>query len=267
MKELSVRALTGAVYVAITLGAALAGPFTTFLVFLPVCVIGALEMHRLIWAENEGPPTYWSMLIGAFTHIAVAMVALQGGWSEGYAVALCFLLLLVSFAWLMLRGQPKPSQEVGGLFILMLLVGLPFGALPHLFAYGRWVFIGFMLMLWTNDTGAYLVGRAIGRTPLLSAVSPKKTIEGFVGGVLCTLGTAYALARYQPVLELRDWLMCGLIVALASTLGDLLESAFKRARGVKDSGKLLPGHGGILDRFDGFLLAVPAVLLYLRSVH
>jgi phosphatidate cytidylyltransferase len=267
VKELSVRALTGAIYVAITLGAAVAGKFTTFLVFLPVCVLAAQEMHKLIWDGEQGPPAFWSMVIAAFTHIAVALVAFPDGWSIGYAVALCFLLLFVSFAWLLLRGEQWPAQEVGGLFILMFLVGVPFGALSHFFVYGRWVFIGFMFMLWTNDTGAYLVGRAIGRTPLLPAVSPKKTVEGFVGGVLCTLGVAYALALTQPVLSVKSWLICGLIVALASTLGDLLESALKRARGVKDSGKLLPGHGGILDRFDGFLLAVPAVLLYLRCIH
>jgi phosphatidate cytidylyltransferase len=129
------------------------------------------------------------------------------------------------------------------------------------------MFVGFMLLLWTNDTGAYLVGRTFGRTKLLPSVSPKKTVEGFIGGVLLTMGVAWLMADHQDFLGRSEWLTVGAIIAITSTLGDLLESAFKRARGVKDSGDVLPGHGGILDRFDGFFVAVPSVLLYLDLVR
>jgi len=151
--------------------------------------------------------------------------------------------------------------------VLVLLIAMPFGLLPHLFNWGNWMFISFMVLLWTNDTGAYLVGRSIGRTKLLPSVSPKKTIEGLVGGIVLTLAVALLIARNQAVLSLQEWLTVGGIIAVTSTLGDLLESAFKRASGVKDSGNVLPGHGGILDRFDGFFLAVPSVLLYLHLVR
>ncbi len=267
MKELVVRAMTGAVYVALTLGAAWAGPFTTFMLFLPVCVIAMREMHLLYWKDGEGPPIQWSMILGAAMHITLAMGLFEPDWTMGFSLAVGFLLVLLSTTWMLLHGDPSPAASFGGLLTLLLLIATPFGLLMHFFTFGAWAFVGFMLLLWTNDTGAYLVGRAIGRTKLLPAVSPKKTIEGLVGGIVLTLGAAWGIAQYQDSLNLGEWLTYGAIIALTSTLGDLLESAFKRARGVKDSGSVLPGHGGILDRFDGFFLAVPSVLLYLHMVR
>ena len=267
MKELGVRAITGAVYVALTLGAAWAGPFTTFLLFLPVCILAMREMHLLYWGDEGGPPMVWSMLLGATLHIVLAMELFEPEWKMGYAMAIGFILVLITIAWLLFRGDTQPAYSVGGVLLLLLLVATPFGLLSHLFGFGLWMFVGFMLLLWTNDTGAYLVGRSLGRTKLLPSVSPKKTVEGFVGGVLLTLGVAWLISGYQDSLSRSEWLTVAVIIAFTSTLGDLLESAFKRARGVKDSGTILPGHGGILDRFDGFFLAVPSVLLYLHLVR
>ncbi len=267
MKELGVRAITGAIYVALTLGAALSGPFTTFLLFLPVCVIAMREMHLLYWGEDAGPPVQWSMLLGATIHLSLAMGLFVPEWNMLFSLALGLLLLLVSSAGILYRGDGTPAATFGGLLTLMLLVATPFGLLVHFFQFGAWSFIGFMLLLWTNDTGAYLVGRAIGRTKLLPAVSPKKTVEGLMGGIALTLLVAWGIAQYQTFLSKGEWLTAGAIIALTSTLGDLLESAFKRARGVKDSGTVLPGHGGILDRFDGFFLAVPCLLLYFHLVR
>jgi phosphatidate cytidylyltransferase len=177
-----------------------------------------------------------------------------------------FLLLLVSSIWLLFRGTTRPEQVVGTYFTQLLLVGVPFGTLTHLFSNGSSQFVAFMVMLWTNDTGAYLVGRAIGRNKLLPAVSPKKTVEGFLGGVLFAVGIGWLVARWLPYLSPMEWMGAGALVAATGTLGDLLESSFKRARGVKDSGDLLPGHGGLLDRFDGLLIAAPAMVLYLHLI-
>lgn len=267
MKELGIRALTGAIYVALTLGAAWAGPFTTFLLFLPVCIIGMREMHLLYWGPTGGPPMVWSMLLGATVHVSLAMGIFDTAWNIGYSLAIGFLLLLITTAWILVRKDPTPTSTFGGLLTLLLLVATPFGLLVHFFNFGPGVFIGFMVLLWTNDTGAYLVGRSIGRTKLLPTVSPKKTVEGLVGGIALALGAAWGLSHLDNTLTASEWMTIGGIVACTSTLGDLLESAFKRERGVKDSGTILPGHGGILDRFDGFFLAVPSVLLYLHLVR
>ena len=259
--------MTGAIYVALTLGAASAGPFTTFLLFLPVCILAMREMHLLYWGDVGGPPIAWSMMLGAVMHIALAMELFEPTWNIGHGIALGSLLILITITWLLLRGDPTPAQSFGGVLTLILLVATPFGLLPHFFHFGPWMFACFMVLLWTNDTGAYLVGRAIGRTKLLPAVSPKKTVEGFVGGVLLTIAVGWLIAGQQDVLSRTEWITLAFIVAITATLGDLLESAFKRARGVKDSGTILPGHGGILDRFDGFFLAVPSVMLYLHLVR
>ena len=267
MKELGVRAVTGAVYVALTLGAAFAGKFTTFLLFLPVCVIAAREMHLLYWGEDEAHPVSWSMMLAGTVHVAFAMCALDKDWHIGYAIAIAFVLALITITLHLLHGIRQPAHALGGVLVMILLIALPFGLLAHLFAYSPWMFIGFMILLWTNDTGAYLVGRSIGRTELLPAVSPKKTVEGLLGGIALTLGVAWLIAQFQDFLTAPEWLSVAAIIAITSTLGDLLESAFKRARGVKDSGTILPGHGGILDRFDGFFLAIPSVLLYLHMVR
>lgn len=261
------RALTGAIYVALTLAAAFAGPFTTLMLFVPVCVLASGEMYDLVHGPGNSSARAWSMIVGGVACLAVSLGAFDPDWTMDYVAGLTCLVLIVSFIWLLLQGTTDPARELGGLLTVMLFVGLPFGSAVWFFVHGAWIFVGFMVLLWTNDTGAYLVGRAIGRAKLLPKVSPNKTVEGFIGGVLLTMAVAYVFSRYQPELDTTEWLVCGALVAITSTLGDLLESALKRARGVKDSGTILPGHGGMLDRFDGFLLAAPVLLIYLRLAH
>lgn len=266
MNEVAIRALTGFVYVALTIGAALAGPFTTAMLFFPVCLIAADEMHKLLWAEGESHPPVWSVLMAGTMYVAMVLGHFEPFWDWTYTAALAILLMSISFIWLMIRGFANPSNLLGGSFIIIILVAIPFGSLPHLFEHGGSMFIAFMIMLWTNDTGAYLIGRAIGRTKLMPTISPKKTVEGFIGGFVFTLVAAFIISNSDDTVNVTHWLIIGALTSIASTIGDLLESAFKRARGVKDAGNILPGHGGILDRFDGFLIAVPAVVLYLEWV-
>ncbi|MBJ7427418.1 MAG: phosphatidate cytidylyltransferase, partial [Bacteroidia bacterium] len=125
--------------------------------------------------------------------------------------------------------------------------------------------IGFFIMLWTCDTGAYLVGRKLGKRKLFERISPKKTWEGSMGAALFVVLVAFVFSQfdYFDMLELHEWIMFGILTLIFGTFGDLTESLLKRNIDVKDSGNLLPGHGGVLDRFDGLFLAVPAVYFYL----
>lgn len=132
--------------------------------------------------------------------------------------------------------------------------------------YNYQIVLGFFFLLWANDTGAYLVGRKLGRTKLFERISPKKTWEGSIGGGLMGLGIGYMNALLFPDLSLINWLVVALIVLIFGSLGDLVESMFKRSLNIKDSGKLLPGHGGLLDRFDGIFIAAPIVYTYLRFI-
>lgn len=264
MSEIATRALTGAAYVALTMGAAFAGPLTTTLLFLPVCILAAYEMYRLVPGSGSRP---------LIVPLLVVMVAFLAVASQGmgllplvWAEAAILVALVAGVVELLANNRTDPIRELGMLLVGMACIAAPFGLTTTLLMEGPWPFLGFMILLWTNDTGAYLVGRAMGRTKLMPQISPKKTVEGLVGGVLLAMVAGAVMARFWPVLSAAQWIVCAVVVAVAATLGDLLESAFKRHAGVKDSGAILPGHGGILDRFDGFLLALPAMVVCVRCL-
>lgn len=269
MNELGKRALTGAAYVALTLGAAWSGVHLTLVLFLPVCAMAAAEWDRLFRPGTSDRRTRtWAVLLAMIGYLAVAAIPLPAahvGWP--LAAAIMLSITTVGLFLALGRGVPSPASELAAFVTTLVYIALPFGIITHFMFDGPYRFIGFMLLLWTSDTGAYLVGRAIGRTPLMLLVSPKKTVEGLAGGVLLTMAAGWALARAWPLMTTAQWMACAALVAIMATLGDLVESAFKRAAGVKDSGHVLPGHGGILDRFDGFLLAAPAMLLAMELMR
>lgn len=262
MNDLWRRTGTAVVYVGLTLGAAWAGPLTTLLLFLPIALLGSSELLRL------GPvadPSHRSkdLVVAGLVYLATAMVAVLPSWTVFHALSLTAFVLMVRIIDLLVRGWEEPFGQVSALLFLHGYVALPLALLPHLADGGPQMMMGVFLLVWINDTGAYFTGRALGRHKLLPKVSPNKTVEGFLGGVLLTVGLGWLLAQEWRFLERNEWLLLAFLVAAVSTLGDLLESALKRARGVKDSGALLPGHGGVLDRLDGLLLAIPVYTLYL----
>ncbi|MNY33104.1 Phosphatidate cytidylyltransferase [compost metagenome] len=124
-----------------------------------------------------------------------------------------------------------------------------------------------MILLWTSDTGAYLAGRSLGKHKLFERISPKKTWEGFIGGIVLAVLVSLCLAHYFETIPQWQWIIVAMIIAVFGTLGDLVESMLKRSLNVKDSGHILPGHGGLLDRFDGLLIAGPLVYLFLFLVN
>lgn len=260
------RSFTGLVYVGLTVGAALAGPVTSLLLFLPVAVVAAGELHRLYWRTGDAPSVRGVQALTGALFLTLATAPVLPGWDPALALPAALALILLALGGTLLRGGGDPLHDLGGQLMAALYIALPFGLAPLLVADGRELFLGFMVLLWTGDTAAYVTGRLIGRRPLFARVSPKKTVEGLLGGLAFTLLAAWAIAGAWPVLGLDQWMALAVITTLTGALGDLLESAFKRAAGVKDSGTLLPGHGGVLDRFDGFLLSMPACWAYLQAV-
>jgi len=129
--------------------------------------------------------------------------------------------------------------------------------------FAKFLIMGIFILIWVNDSFAYLVGRSIGRTKLFPSVSPKKTVEGAVGGFIFSLVAAYFMSKYETNVSLPQWLILATVIVLTGSLGDLIESKFKRAAGVKDSGAILPGHGGMLDRLDSLIFAAPYAYLTL----
>ena len=127
--------------------------------------------------------------------------------------------------------------------------------------------LGVFILIWTNDSFAFLVGTNIGKHKLLKRISPNKTIEGFIGGLIFTFIASFILAQQFTTLSLVQWIVIAGIVSIFGVLGDLIESMFKRQAGVKDSSNFIPGHGGFLDRFDSVIFAAPFIFIYLQLVH
>ena len=130
--------------------------------------------------------------------------------------------------------------------------------------FSKSLIIGILILIWVNDSFAYLVGKSIGRTKLYVAVSPKKTIEGSIGGLFFSLVVAFISAKYETTLTVVQWMILAFVIAIAGSLGDLIQSKFKRIARVKDSGAILPGHGGIWDRLDSLVFAAPFVYITLK---
>ncbi|MBC7485390.1 MAG: phosphatidate cytidylyltransferase, partial [Cytophagaceae bacterium] len=131
-------------------------------------------------------------------------------------------------------------------------------------SYDAGIVMGILLLLWANDIGGYIGGVLFGKHKLFERVSPKKTWEGSAGGALFSIGITWACAYFFPSLLWRDWFILSLLIIVFGSIGDLVESLFKRSLSVKDSGNLIPGHGGFLDRFDGLFIASPFLILYLK---
>jgi len=260
VKEIAVRAASGAVYVALVLGAAWLGPWATWFLFLLVAVMAAREWHKLYWREGGSSmsPSVSMAIIAVAYGLGPTLLGMTDNmtslpWTAGTLVS-----GMIWFAW-------QEADKARAMRYLLSLVGylaIPFLCATWLVQISHTLFIGFMLMLWANDTGAYLVGRAIGRNKLMPSVSPGKTWEGFFGGLVITLVAAWVVARgIDEALSPTSWLIASPFVVVPCTVGDLFESFMKRKAGVKDSGTIMPGHGGVLDRFDGYLLAAPVMAM------
>lgn len=182
--------------------------------------------------------------------------------SEILAIALIGIAVVTLF-----KFANELYYDSGKLIFTVIYVALPFSfalGLPKYTSYDdtftQEVFFLFIL-IWCSDTFAYIVGRSIGKHKMAPKISPKKTWEGYIGGVVLTLAVSYFVEMYQPQLR-GNWMMVGFLIAVFAPLGDLVESQLKRTFGVKDSGNIMPGHGGVLDRLDSFILCVPVVYLY-----
>lgn len=271
MSNLLTRSLTGAVFAAVMIGGILWNIWSFIGLFSLIALLGLWEFYTLIEGKVKGTQKIPGLLLGIILIAACAgkYFVQTNNFSE--FPWLPYLILLFPTFLIFKLFSNKPLQIFSPTLFGLLYAVLPFGYLILSFSSVGWynsdnnarIILGFFFLIWSNDTFAYLVGISIGRTKLFERISPKKTWEGTLGGVLCTQGIAYLLSVYFTELQPLHWHMIALIVSVTGTLGDLVESMFKRSMDVKDSGNILPGHGGILDRFDAVLVAAPFVVCYL----
>ncbi len=241
--------------------------FTGFFVLLSIWC--TYEFYGIIRSEQQQP----DLVLGLST--AAVLMGSSGLTALGY-IPSKFILLVIPFILAIyikaLYGKRTlPFNDIAVTFLGLIYVILPFLSFLFLgFIFGQFNYavpVGFMIMLWTSDTGAYLAGRSFGKHKLFERISPKKTWEGFFGGILLAVVVAINLEKYFGVLPSWQWVSMAILIGCFGTLGDLVESMLKRSLNVKDSGTILPGHGGLLDRFDGLLVAAPLVYLFLLLVN
>lgn len=176
------------------------------------------------------------------------------------------------FIFELYRNHKRPFHNIAFTYLGILYIAIPislfnfmaFDDTPLQNDYSYVLILSYFILIWANDTGAYLFGVSIGKHRIFPRISPKKSWEGFFGGLIFTTITAWFISRYFTSISFYQWLTVGLISALIGVFGDLVESMYKRSLDVKDSGKFLPGHGGVLDRFDSVFLSAPIVFVYLK---
>ena len=277
MKNIMVRTLSGAVLAVVVLGAVMWSQWSFGALLLAMLVGGMLEFYGLAEKQGNAPQrilgTAAGIVLFALNFAFVSDdIEILGGASQAFACGMAFMLLLIPAMFIceLYRKQQNPASGIGTTLMGVCYSALPLSLMCYIPIIGSdvwtpWVMIFYIFIIWANDVFAYLVGMTFGRHRLCERLSPKKSGEGFFGGLAGAVATVLAAAY---ALDANYWVWGGLalVASLSGVAGDLVESMFKREAGVKDSGQVIPGHGGVLDRFDALLLSAPYVFLYLLLV-
>ena len=243
-------------------------PLVFAALFLLVTICGIWEFQRLVKTDIGFAGTLPALISGILIYILITLYALS--------------LIGANYLWLILpviclhssilvfsgkrEALMRMASDISGMAFVVIPLALltlflnPF-AIPGY--HTPWFLLGMFIILWTHDTFAYLTGSMFGRHPLNKDISPKKSWEGSIGGFGFAIIAAYIISVFSPELEIWHWIIIAVIITIFGTIGDLAESLLKRRAEVKDSGKLLPGHGGILDRFDSVLFVSPLVFVFI----
>lgn len=277
IKNLILRTLTGIIFVAVIIGGFLYGPLTFCLLF---CIITALSVWEYTHIVNKQE----NVTVNAFISTAAAVYLFLAffGYCSNITPPAVFIPYLLSIIYLLISElylkRKSPINNWAFTMLGQMYVALPFALLsvlafttrPDMLAtesitYNGFIPLSVFIFLWMSDTGAYCFGSLLGKNKLFPSISPKKSWEGFFGGLVVAVGCSQLLAM-DTTLNRWEWLGLSLVVVFFGTWGDLVESLLKRQLGIKDSGNILPGHGGMLDRFDSSLLAIPAAVIYLYTI-
>ncbi len=277
MNEFLRRTLTGAWIVIFILGGFWLHPVTFFLTGL-IIVAGAQYEYYLMIREHHEVKTQVipGMVTGAVIYTTSTLVA-AGIVPWKYFPVIVPAIIMIMFIELY-RKENKPFDSLAHtllplIYIVVPLSMFPFSAFSHsgldsllthgITEFSPGIIVGFFILLWTNDSGAYIIGISFGRHRLMERISPKKSWEGFFGGLVLAAAVAWLLSDWLGVVNTAGWVIISIIISIAGTYGDLVESMLKRSLGVKDSGNIMPGHGGFLDRFDSAILSFPFVFLFI----
>ena len=274
------RAITGIIFVGVLIGCILGGPISFTLLF---ALITALTIHEFGVIISKQPDVEINkpicMLAGVFLFFGFAYLGVMPGQTE-ILIPYLFLIIYLLVSELYLKKK-NPLNNWAYAMMSQIYIALSFAMLNVLayhsignegelsnyqVQYNPILPLSIFIFTWINDTGAYCTGMLFGKHRLFERISPKKSWEGSIGGGVFSIIAAIVIAHYFPFMSISIWIGLALTVVIFGTLGDLTESLLKRTIGIKDSGNILPGHGGMLDRFDSTLMADPAAVVYLYII-
>lgn len=278
MGETLKRAISGAVYILLLLASILYSTESFLILFGIFLFISLFEFCNLIKINKIIPIILGTLIYGLITYFS------NYDHTKSFDIPtldlfLLTITLLISIKCIVFLFDTNQKISIISKYIYLLgYITLPFVFITKISFgvndYNPKIIIGLFILIWSNDTFAYIVGKSIGKHKLYEKISPKKTIEGFFGGLIFAIFAGYLISKFliQPSEQFSEksiliWMVIAAIVGIVGTIGDLIESKFKRIAGVKDSGKIMPGHGGILDRLDSVIFVAPFIFLFYKILY
>ncbi len=270
--DLIKRGLSALVFIVVLLGGILINEYLYVLVFTFITILTLAESYNLFEKTGNRPQKYYGIFVGLTIYLLTFFTAREDIPPTSYFIVIFLIIFLFIF-------EIYQDREDHFLSIAFTVFGLVYVVIPmstlNFIAFagineGTFTYeylLAMFIIIWINDTGAYLIGTKFGKTKLFERISPKKSWEGTIGGAVFALISAYVISLFFSGLTIIQWLVFAVIVVLFGTYGDLVESWLKRRAGIKDSGTIMPGHGGLLDRFDSTLFVAPMIFLYLKIIE
>jgi len=260
------RTLSGLIFITLVISSIILSRFTFVGVFALISGLTVVEFHKLTNLQKDVKVNIWIALTASFLLFICSFIYASGIWHfpvySFYGIFIVFVIISELY-----QQKTNPLHNWAYFILGQVFIALPFSLLNFIIFIKDFqpiILLAVFVTIWVNDTGAYLVGVTFGKHHLFERVSPKKTWEGFFGGALFALLSGYIFSIYYSEISLINWLIFSEIIVVFGTFGDLNESLLKRTIEVKDSGNIIPGHGGLLDRFDSMLLAAPAIFIFLN---
>ena len=270
MNNFTKRIIFGAIYVAILAFGILFSKITFISLFFLLMLVTLYEFNNIIQLKSVFPYII-AILLFVFANALNVKDIPSRSLSE-YAGIAVFLSFFAAFISILFAKKDEVVSHLGKIFLSIIYIAVPFTLIAQIpfinneFKYINTTILGVFILVWVNDSFAFLIGKNFGKTKLLERISPNKTIEGFLGGMLFTFIGGWILSLFFTKLSFVNWMVFAAIVSIFGVLGDLIESMFKRHAKVKDSSNFIPGHGGFLDRLDSIIFSAPFIFIYLLVI-
>lgn len=271
--SLAVRTSSGVVIAAVMVGAILLSPYTLGALMVIICIGCMREFYKIATIAGSQPQKMYGIILGALLVVVNFLFStdLIERFTATLDLAVLLMLFFVVFLVELYRKRARPLLNIGSTMLGLICVAVPVILLMYIGTYSRWLLLGYVVIIWANDVGAYLLGVTFGKRKLFERISPKKSWEGFFGGLVLAVGVGILIgcllrpdgSAGGPVF----WAGLAVISVIAGVFGDLVESLLKRSVMIKDSGAAIPGHGGFLDRFDALLFSAPFVFVYFLTFN